>query len=94
MEHSILQSKKECYMTQRTDCLHKHHIFGGANRKKSERYGLWVWLSAEWHNMADYGVHYNKNLSLRLKREAQAAAMQKYGWDTADFIRQFGRSYI
>lgn len=94
MAQTILQSKKECYMTQSTSGLHKHHIFGGANRSKSEQYGLWVWLRADWHNMADYGVHFNRVLALRLKQEAQAAAMQRYGWDTEQFIRIFGRNYL
>lgn len=94
MAQTILQSKKECYITQSTSDLHKHHIFGGANRSRSERYGLWVWLRADWHNMSDYGVHFNKELARRLKREAQAAAMQKYGWTKEQFIAMFGRSYL
>jgi len=35
---SILQEKKECYVTGRTYGLHKHHVFEGtANRKKSDK---------------------------------------------------------
>lgn len=94
MAQSILQSKKECYITQSTSGLHKHHIFGGANRSRSEQYGLWVWLRADWHNMSDYGVHFNKELSRMLKKEAQSAAMRVYGWDMAEFIRLFGRNYL
>ena len=72
----------------------QNHIFGSANRGKSEKYGLWVWLRADWHNMSDYGVHFNKELAHRLKREAQVAAMQKYGWTTEQFIAMFGRNYL
>lgn len=94
MAQTIFQNNKECYITQSTSGLHKHHIFGGANRRKSERYGLWVWLRADWHNMSGYGVHYDKELACRLKREAQAAAMQEYGWTKEQFIAIFGRGYL
>lgn len=94
MAQTILQSNKECYITQSMSGLHKHHIFGGANRRKSEKYGLWVWLRADWHNMSDYGVHFNKELAHRLKREAQSAAMRRYGWTKEQFIAMFGRNYL
>ena len=39
--NSIVQSEKECYFTQRTDQLERHHIFYGAGRRKlSDKYGL------------------------------------------------------
>ena len=43
MSKSILQNKKECYITGSTYNLHKHHVFEGtANRKLSEQDGLWL----------------------------------------------------
>ena len=37
MSRSIIQNKKQCYITKSTTNLHKHHIFEGtANRKFSE----------------------------------------------------------
>lgn len=42
---SILQTEKRSYLSGDTRWLEKHHIFGGANRKLSEKYGLWVWLT-------------------------------------------------
>lgn len=47
MSKSILQDEKECYITGLKEGLHKHHIYPGANRKNSEKYGFWVWLSPE-----------------------------------------------
>jgi len=41
---------------------HKHHIFGGANRKHSEKYGLYVHLCPKHHNMSDNSVHFNKDI--------------------------------
>lgn len=45
MSKSIMQDEKACYITGRTDHLHKHHIFGGGRRKISEKWGLWIWLT-------------------------------------------------
>lgn len=93
---SIMQNKKECFITGRTTGLHRHHIFYGKNRSLSEKYGLWIWICAELHNMGDYGIHgkYGRELDMQLKQDAQRRAMEVYGWSTEDFIRIFGRNYI
>lgn len=66
---SIIQDKKECYISHCTTGLHRHHIFEGtANRRLSEEDGLWIWLSPEWHNMNDRAVHFNKELDLKIKK--------------------------
>ncbi len=82
-----------CY-SHRLDNLHKHHIFYGyANRKKSEKWGCWVWLTAEWHNMSNYGVHNgNKRLDLELKQLAQQEFEKRYGHDK--FMEEFGKNYL
>ena len=72
--------------------LHKHHIFFGPNRKKSEQYGCWVYLCARHHNMSDEGVHFNKTLDMLLKDAGQMMWEKKYG-TTDDFIRVFGKNY-
>ena len=37
---SIMQTRKECYITGSTYNLHKHHIFEGTGRRsQSEKYG-------------------------------------------------------
>lgn len=87
-----LQDKKECYITHRTDGLHKHHIFGGPLRKWSELYGLYVWLRPEWHNMSDYGVHFNPELDSELKQLAQEKFEQVY--NRSEFVQVFGKNYL
>lgn len=95
MSKSIMQREKECYVTGAIGNLHEHHIFYGSGlRKKSEHYGLKVWLRADYHNMSDYGVHFDKEFDLKLKREAQEKAMEKYGWSVEEFIEKFGRNYV
>ena len=85
--------EKKCYITGATTGLHKHHIFGAANRKLSEQYGLYVYLIPKYHNMSDEGVHFNREFDLRLKQEGQMKFEQLYG-SREDFRRLFGKSYL
>lgn len=89
---SLLQQEKECYITHARNNLHRHHIYGGSGRRKcSEQYGCWVWLRADWHNGADYGVHFNRALDQKLKRICQERFEERYGREL--FLQLFGRSY-
>lgn len=89
---SIIQIHKECFMCHRTGDLHSHHIFGGPNRKWSEKYGLKIWLCPEHHNMSDAGVHFNKALDLQIKQIAQREFEDTYTRE--DFMRIFGKNYL
>lgn len=89
---SILQTEKECWYTGETHELHKHHVFGGINRKNSEKHGLWVWLRPDLHNMSDAGVHFDRAKDIELKQIAQAAFEAKYSRE--EFMRIFGRNWL
>lgn len=93
MAKSIMQTEKECYITGSTDNLHLHHIYPGtALRKISDKYGFTVWLRADWHNMADYGVHFNKELDLHLKQECQRKFEETH--TRAEFMKLIGKNYL
>ena len=83
-----------CGKNGTADPLDRHEIFGGENRQKSKRYGLWVHLCG-WscHRGAD-GVHRNRPLDLALKRSAQRYAMDQYGWSIDDFRAVFWNNYL
>lgn len=71
MARSILQKDKVCYLCPREYGLERHHIMAGtANRRISEKYGLWVWLCQE-HHTGKEGAQYEKDLNRLLKRQAQ-----------------------
>lgn len=94
MSKSIMQEERRCYISGKVGELHRHHIYeGSGRRKKSELFGCWVWLTPELHNMSDRGVHFNKELDLKLKQECQIKWEETYGNREA-FIREFGRSYL
>ncbi|MCM1296036.1 MAG: hypothetical protein NC311_10885 [Muribaculaceae bacterium] len=97
--NSILDTTDEngrlrCFSCGSTRQLERHHVFGGALRSKSERYGLTVSLCHFCHNEAPYGVHHNAAAMQALKAIAQRRAMAHYGWSTDDFIREFGKNYL
>ena len=89
---SLLQNEKECYITHSKFNLHCHHVYAGSNRKNSDKYGCWVWLRADWHNMSSKGVHFNRQLDLKLKQDMQRAFEEKYGHDK--FMEVFHRNYL
>ena len=89
---SIMQDTRECYITGDVNGLHKHHIYTGSRRKAADKYGCWVWLRYDWHNMSDYGVHFNKRLDLELKQTCQERFEQIHGHDK--FMQVFGKNYL
>lgn len=83
------------YSTVRSGNLHRHEVFfGTANRQKSIRDGLVVFLTPEMHNMSNRGVHFNRALDIHLKQIGQKAWMDYYGKTIDDFIREYGRNYL
>ncbi len=85
---------EHCYFTG-SPVVERHHIFGGANRKKSEIYGFVIPLRPDLH---PNGVHYNpRNLlgitDLKLKQMAQTYYEEHNG--TRESFREiFGRSWL
>lgn len=99
MSKSILQENREiCFLCGGAggyDPLDRHHVFGGALRKKSEKYGLVVYLHHHsCHIFGPRAVHRNRENALWLQRRAQRAAMERYGWSVEDFRREFYKNYL
>ena len=103
MSKSILQdcSKENCYLCELLygdmfkRAAQEHHIFGAANRGKSEKYGLKVRLCYEHHGAkGDKDVHRpDKNdYGKLLKQIAQKKFEAKYDHET--FMREFGQNYL
>lgn len=97
---SIIQDTKECYLCGSSqeygmNRIEDHHIFFGiANRKKSEEYGLKVWLCGNTcHRNGPNSPHRNKVIDNMLKAKAQQVFEITYG-DREDFIKEFGKSYL
>lgn len=89
---------RECFLCGRNgngDRLERHHIFGGVNRKNSEKYGLVVDLCGErCHRNGEYSAHRNGEVAAYLHRYGQEKAMKENGWTEEQFREVFGKSYI
>lgn len=91
---SVVQKKKQCLICKTTKDLHEHHVFyGTGNRKVSERLGMKVYLCKYHHNGSDAGVHFDRELDLRIKRACQYIYERDIG-TREEFIKDFGRSYL
>lgn len=93
MKKSIMP-KDDLWSTEYFPGSHKHHVFGGANRKLSEQDGLFIYLPPELHNMSDKGIHFNKTFMDYAHSVGQQAWMQHYNKTTEDFIAKYGKSCL
>ena len=91
---------KSCFLCGRNgrgDRLERHHqhIFGGARRPLSEKYGLVVYLCGErCHRGGEYSAHKNGEIAAYLHKYGQEKAMQENNWTVEQFVEVFGKNYI
>lgn len=64
---------------------------GTANRKLSERYGIWIWCCHECHT-GRFGVQYDKQKNWDIKAIAQEEFEKIYDHDT--WMKLFMKNYI
>lgn len=93
MKKSIMP-KDDLWSTEHFEGSHKHHVFGGANRKLSEKDGLYFYLRPEMHNMSDKGIHFNKDFMDYAHKVGQLAWQEYYNKTKEDFIQRYGRNYL
>ena len=81
-----------CFMTGTTYWIERHHVFGGANKARSEEYGFIMPVTHNLHNEPPKGIHYNKALRRMLKQYCQ----RKYEETKSRqmFIFEFGENFI
>ena len=81
-----------CYFTG-ASLVERHHIFGGSNRKNSEKYGFVIPLRPDMHpNGAQAGKN-AADIDLKLKQMSQMYFEEHYG-TRDDFRRIFGKSVL
>ena len=102
MDTILTTEKGKCYRCGRIGPTERHHIFGGPNRRWSEKYGLTVHLCHFCHNEPPIGVHYNKDTARWLHETGQRAFEVRYWkehectWEEAreKFMEIFGKNYL
>ena len=58
----------------------------------AKEYGFWVYLREDWHNMSNYGVHFNSELDLFLKQDCQMKFEETHTRE--EFIALIGQSFL
>lgn len=89
---SIVSTEKACYICGSVCWLECHHIFGGANRKHSTKYGLVVYLCHYCHNEPPNGVHQNRERMNWLRAIGQKRFNEVY--PELDFMQIFKKNYL
>ena len=90
---SVFTDNMDCCIYTGSYIVERHHIFGGANRKLSEKYGFVAPLRPDYH---PNGMHFNpKNgdIDTQLKKAAQRYYEENIG-TREDFRREFGKSWL
>lgn len=89
---------RECFLCGRNgimDPLERHHIFGGINRKNSEKYELVVYLcGSRCHRLGKYSAHQNPEVANYLHCFGQEKAMEENKWSQEKFKEIFGKNYL
>lgn len=82
-----------CFLCGRWGATERHHIFGGALRKKSDAYHLTVDLCHDCHNEPG-GAHYDRAVMQHLHEYGQRKAMEENGWTVEEFRQEFYKNYL
>lgn len=70
-----------------------HHVYGGANRKHSEKWNAVVYLPHCEHLYGTRSPHENAEVA-RAMHEAFQRRFEESGWTRGEFMETFGRSYL
>lgn len=83
-----------CYFTGSPE-VERHHVFGAANRSRSEVYGYVIPLHPTLHPNGAMFKRTKENLKIDkyLKQRCQRDYEKNHG-SRADFIKEFGESYL
>lgn len=91
--HSVFTDDMDHCMFTGAAPVERHHIFGAANKERSEKYGFIAPLRPDLHPNGVFAGKDAKSVDLALKTKAQTYYEEHYG-TRQDFIREFGRSYL
>lgn len=96
----ITQNLDKCYICGSSP-THIHEVFGGPYRAKSKAFGCCIGLCPCHHNMSNAGIHFNKDLDLKIKIQAEKIWIEHYTDPNmvyedriTEFIKEFGKNYI
>lgn len=90
---SVFTDNMDCCIFTGSYIVERHHIFGGANRKRSEKYGFVVPLRPDLHPNGVCFDRRNGDIDKELKKMAQTYYESNIG-TREQFRKEFGRSWL
>ena len=88
----LIGSMEFCMICGKPNPECHHVLYGTANRKWSDKYGLVVPLCGEHHRGSYLSPHFNREFDLRLKKYAQERFQEEY--PELNFREIFGKNYL
>lgn len=93
--YSILMEMDHCLICHETKNLHIHEVFYGYGKRQiSIKEGLCISLCPFHHNASNHGVHFNKELDLKIKRFAEKKWLEHNNKTVEDFIQLMGKNWL
>lgn len=83
---------RRCKRCGKTYGVEEHHIFGGANRKRSDRDGLTIDLCGHCHRTSKDSAHASGEYTCYLHKLGQTVYEDYYG--EGSFLPEYGRNYL
>ena len=90
----LQEDTERCFICGSLRMLEWHHIFGAANKKDSEKYGLMARLCHHCHNEPPDGVHFNPDRMQLLHEIGEQKYLDETGDTVEGFIAKFGTNYL
>ena len=81
-----------CFLCGNYEQLEEHHVFGGARRPASTKYGLTVHLCPWCHRIDADSAHRSGKTAELLHQYGQHKAMTEQRWSREEFIAHFGKN--
>lgn len=93
LQGDVPEWESRSYLSDRKGQCDFHHIFGQTkyNRKLSEQYGFWIWLTREEH-MKLHGTPEGIQFGITLKQECQQIFELNHSREM--WMRLFKKSYL
>lgn len=99
----LVPSLDRCALCGSTSAIALHEVFFGSNgnRSKSKEDGMVLPLCGSHHNMSNFSVHFDHELDLKIKQNAEKVWINTYTdhklpWEDRVnlFIKRFGKNYL
>jgi len=93
MLFSVFTDDMDHCMLTGTTPVERHHIFGGSNKARSEKYGFIAPLRPDLHPNGVFAGKDAKTVDTMLKMMSQNYYEENIG-TREEFIKEFGKSYL